>query len=241
MNTLCRMGHIAMLVWVLMKRLSKSWTILQSILLNSASNKEVSKTSPTDFTIQSSFLQYGHEHMYVCNFCEGCWWGRRRRQTAGVKFYKWGRKWLYCRSIQTPTTFFSSPSWSLCVWYVCIYVGVCGIWARRWLSLLPSRVSLTGPSRRAASLYPPQTGQQPSWHSHSPANTSHAFNPQSAALILMKEGWGVITKETRRDNELKKNNIFHPFTKQGFWMNDTLWCCNAEYSSAAFTCIVRPP
>lgn len=32
---------------------------------------------------------------------------------------------------------------------------VCTVWARHWLSPIPSSVSLTGPSCRAASLFPP--------------------------------------------------------------------------------------
>lgn len=92
---------------------------------------------------------------------------------------------VFIPGLDTPTTFLTHSS---------CYVCWCAFETRRWLSPIPSSASLTGPSCRAASLFPPLTRQQPSWRPCSPANTTYAFDPQSAPLILMKGGRGVIKR-----------------------------------------------
>ena len=87
---------------------------------------------------------------------------------------------------------------------LCVLLCVCMAWARHWLSPIPSSVTLTGPSRRAASLFPPD-GTTAQLTPPSPANTTLAFDPQSAPLILMKGGWKPdLKKDESKDNQKRK-------------------------------------
>ncbi len=139
-------------------------------------------------------------------FVKGCWWGRRRGQTGGVRFYKWGRKCLYPR-FGHPHHF---PYQSL---PVCVLMCVCVVWTRHWLSPIPSSVSLTGPSRRAASLFPPDgttaqlTPPQPCQHNPRLRPTICSPDPDGG-----EGGEWLKKKEESKDNkkETKERTKMHP-------------------------------
>lgn len=84
----------------------------------------------------------------VCDLCEGMLMKEEERADWWCQILLM-RQEMSLSQVWTPPPLSSPIPPVMCV-------DVCArIWTRHWLSPIPSSVSLTGPSRRAASLFPP--------------------------------------------------------------------------------------
>lgn len=107
---------------------------------------------------------------------------------------------VFIQGLDTPTTFHTNPSCSVC-WCVC--VCVCK-YLNQGLDHSESQQCIFNRGLPAGlPACHPLTGQQPSWRSHSPANTTHALNPQSAPLILMKGG----SKDNKERRKRRRKSV----------------------------------
>lgn len=109
------------------------------------------ETAARDSRRQLGCSLYVHQHVCVWSLWRDVDEGGGEGRLLVSDFINEGGN-VFIPGLDTPTTFLTNPS---CCVRVCWRVCVRGFWTRHWLSPIPSSVSLTGPSRRAASLFPP--------------------------------------------------------------------------------------